>query len=82
MGARTGQHEVIAEFKVEQAGQRCELNGCELKALKLVSAQKWELREEKEKGEKQASEKDLSAIFEHPSSRIELRKEEMAGQGQ
>jgi hypothetical protein len=41
-----------------------------------------ELREDKEKSEKQAREKDLSAIFEHPSIGIELRKEEMAGQGQ
>jgi len=41
-----------------------------------------ELREEKEKSEEQAREKDLSAIFEHPSSGTELRKEEMAGQEQ
>jgi hypothetical protein len=41
-----------------------------------------ELREEKEKSEKQASEKSFTAIFEHASCRIELRKEEMAGQGQ
>jgi hypothetical protein len=41
-----------------------------------------ELREEKEKSEKRAREKDLSAIFEHSSGGIELRKEEMAGQGQ
>jgi len=40
-----------------------------------------ELREEKEKSEEQAREKD-SAIFEHPSSGTELRKEEMAGQEQ
>jgi len=41
-----------------------------------------ELREEKEKSEKQAREKDFTAIFEHASSGIELRREEMAGQGQ
>jgi hypothetical protein len=41
-----------------------------------------ELREEKEKSEKQASEKSFTAIFEHASCGIELRKEEMAGQGQ
>lgn len=41
-----------------------------------------ELGEQKEKSEKQARDKDLGAIFEHPSSGIELRKEEMAGQGQ
>jgi hypothetical protein len=33
-----------------------------------------ELREEKEKSEKQAREKDLNAIFEHPSSGLSLEK--------
>ena len=41
-----------------------------------------EVREEKKKSEEQAREKDFTAIFEHASSGIELRREEMAGQEQ
>src|SRR5438445_10145575 len=48
-GARTGQYEVIAELRVEQAGQRCELNGCEVDALKLVSSHKWNCAKRKRK---------------------------------
>src|SRR5436190_17714378 len=43
-GARTGQREVIAELKVEQAGHACELN-----ALKPVSVHKWNCAKRKRK---------------------------------
>ena len=68
-GVRTGQHEVIAELKVAQAGQRCELN-----ALKLVSAQKWNCAKRKRKARSRPERKILVRFSSIPVVGLSLGK--------
>ena len=68
-GARTGQHEVIAELKIEQAGQ-----GCELNALKLVSAQKWNCAKRKRKARSRPERKILVRFSSIPVVGLSLGK--------
>jgi len=73
-GARTGQYEVIAELRAEQAGQRCELNGCELNALKLLSAQKWNCAKRKRKARSRPERKILVRFSSIPVVALSLGK--------
>jgi len=68
-GAMTGQHDVSAELKVEQAG-----HGCELNASKPVSAQKWNCAKRKRRARSRPERKILVRFSSIPVVGLSLGK--------